>query len=145
MEELSFRDFEVGKKFDFGSIVLSEDDIISWAKLNDPLDIHTDRDAAQRSIFKGLIASGAHIFTIVHKSNWIPRFKESVIAGLGVNNWKFIKPVYPDQMIYSSVTIAGIQPNPEKRQAVITWLYEFKDEKGEMVQSLELTDLHKMD
>jgi len=64
---------------------------------------------------------------------------------LWVNNWKFIKPVYAGQKIYSSVTIAGIQPNPEKKQAVITWFYEFKDEEGETVQSLELTDLHRMD
>jgi len=69
MQELSFIDFEVGKKFDFGCTVLSEEEIISWAKQNDPLDIHTDKAAAERSIFKGLIASGAHIFTIVHKCN----------------------------------------------------------------------------
>jgi hypothetical protein len=34
--------------------------------------------------------------------------------------------------------------NTEKGHVVIVWKYEFKDSKGEMVQTLELTVMHKL-
>lgn len=141
-KEYSFKDFAVGKVFDLGIAVLSEQEIIDFALAFDPLDFHIDKEAAQKGFFKGIVASGPHVFNLVHKKSWIPAFKDSVICGLEVNKWKFIKPVYPDQKIDSRVTITSIKENPERKHAAVIWLYEFRDESGDLVQSLEMTVLH---
>lgn len=136
--------FEPGKKYDLGTVVLSEREIIEFAKAFDPLDFHTDIAAAEKSFFKKLIASGPHIFNLVHRTKWIPRFGKTVICGLEVNHWKFLKPVYAEMSVHSTVTILDVKPNPEKRYAAVKWFYEFKDDGGELLQSLEMSVLHKI-
>ncbi len=137
--------FIPGQRFDLGLTVLSEEDIISFAKAFDPLDFHTDKGAAEKSFFKGLVASGPHIFTLVHRTQWIPLFGKTVLAGLGVDKWRFFLPVYPGKKILSAVTVQNVKANPEKKHAAVTWFYEFKNEEGALVQSLEMTVLHKID
>jgi acyl dehydratase len=138
------KDFHEGLKLIFESFSLSEAEIIEFAKQFDPLDFHIDREAAKKSPFKGIIASGPHIFTLKHRTKWIPIFGHTVIAGIEVNNWKFLKPVYPDQIIHGSASIVSIKKNPEKQYSIVKWRYEFKDEKEEMVQSLEMVIMHKL-
>ena len=144
MEKLSANDLKEGAGFDLGSVTLSEQDIIDFAKAFDPLDFHTDPEAAKKSIFKGLVASGPHIFTYIHRTQWIPRFGHTVLAGLEVSSWKFLKPVYANQPITGKATITAVKPNPEKGYMAVTWLYEFRNGKADMVQSLEMTILHKI-
>lgn len=104
-------ELRVGQKFDFGDIILSEDDIIEFAKQFDPLELHIDRKAAKKTIFKGLIASGPHVFNLIYRREWLPRFGKSVICGIGIYNWKFIKPVYPNQRISVEVLVKSMRFN----------------------------------
>ena len=136
--------FEEGKTFDLGITSFSEQEIIDFARAFDPLDFHINREAAAKSPFKRIIASGPHLFTFVHRNKWIPLFGKTVIAGLELNKWKFLKPLYPDQKIHSTVTILSVKPNMEKHYTTIIWLYEFKDEKEELLQTAEMTVLHKI-
>ena len=138
------QDFVVGKKFDLGTIVLSEQEIIDFAKAFDPLDFHTNKQLAEKTIFKGLIASGPHIFNYIYRREWIPRFGHTVICGMGVSNWKFIKPVYPNQKIAVELFILEIKPDTKVGGQIISWLFEFKNEKGEMVQVLQMEVMHKL-
>ena len=141
---ISISEITQRKKIDFGDTILSEQEIIDFALVFDPLDFHTNKEKAKNSFFKGLIASGPHIFNHVHKTKWIPLFKDTVICGLEINNWKFLKPVYPNQKIRSTVTIIKTKPNHEKNSVAVTWYYEFKNEAGEIIQSLEMIVLHKI-
>src|SRR5579885_199350 len=103
MNPIQIKDLELNKKIDIGTVTLSEQDIIDYAKLNDPLDFHIDRKAAEASIFKGFVASGSQIFNYLHKNGWIKLFGHSVSCGLEVNHWKFIRPVYANQPIKGTV------------------------------------------
>ena len=142
--KLSHKDFELHKKFDLGITVLSEQEIIDFAKAFDPIDFHIDKAIAEKSIFKGIIASGPHVFNKVHRTKWIPLFGHTVICGLEVNNWKFLKPVYPDQEVHGCVSIKHVQIISEKKYVNVMWFYEFKDNMGDMIQSLDMTISHKL-
>lgn len=144
MEYLNANDLKAGNKFDLGTTVLSEQEIIDFALAFDPLDFHTDKEAAKKSHFKGLIASGPHIFNLVHRTKWIPLFGKTVICGLEVQNWKFLKPIFAHMPIHSAVTIADAKPNLDKHYSTIKWHYEFLDDKGEKVQELDMSILHKL-
>jgi acyl dehydratase len=145
VEKYSFKDFALNKSFDLGTVILSEQDIIDYAKLNDPLEIHLNKQVAEKSIFKGLVSSGSQILNTFHIKSWIKMFGDSILCGLEINKWKFLKPVYANQPIIGKVTIVFFKPNPEKGHCVVTWGYEFIDEKGEFVQTLEITVMHRMD
>jgi len=143
MGKLSIRDLEINKKIDIGSVTLSEQDIIDYALANDPLDFHINKKAAEQSIFKGLVASGSQIFNSLHKTGWIPLVGHTVLCGMELNHWKFLRPVYANQKINGTVTPIFIKENADRGHFVITWKYEFKDEHGELVQTLDVTILHK--
>ncbi|MFB3102679.1 MAG: MaoC/PaaZ C-terminal domain-containing protein, partial [Alphaproteobacteria bacterium] len=58
MPGLYFEEFYVGQKFTTEPVVLSESEIIAFAEKYDPQPLHTDKAAAGKSIYGGLIASG---------------------------------------------------------------------------------------
>ena len=144
VKALCIQDFKAGDVLDFGSICLTEQEIIDFALANDPLDFHIDRDAARKSIFGGIIASGPHVMNVIHKREWIPRFKHTVVCGLGIKDWKFLKPVFPGKVIKCRIRLLSLLPNPEKAVVAVNWYYEFLDGKDEQVQCLEMAVLHKI-
>lgn len=140
---LSFNDFEVNKEFDFDHIVLSEQEIIDFANNYDPLDYHTNIEVAEKSFFKGLVASGPHPFSVFYKTKWVPLFKDTVMGGLEVT-YKFMKAVYVGQKVFAKGKIVDIRVNTEKKYATVTWNFELKNEKGEMYQTIHMIVLHNI-
>lgn len=132
----------VEKPWIFESIILTEEEIIDFAKNFDPLPFHIDKTAAQQSRFGRLIASGPHIFIKAHKELIIPKLGSTIIAGLSIDQWQFLKPVYPDTPYTLHFLAQKLKPNREKKHIVITWQYEFFNPDHEMVQKLFVTSLH---
>ena len=143
MGKLSYQDFELNKVFDLDHATVSEQEIIDFATTYDPLDFHINKEIAEKSFFRGLIASGPHLFHVFYKTKWVPLFKNTVIAGLEVN-WKFLKPIYANMKVHCKVTIIDIKPNQDKKHAAVKWRFEFTNEKGEFFQTIEMSVLHTM-
>ena len=59
-----FDDLTVGSSIDLGSKTVSAEEILRFAREFDPQPFHIDPEAAQHSIFGGLIASGWHTCSI---------------------------------------------------------------------------------
>lgn len=144
LKPLKINDLKEGEKIYLGKISFTEEEIIRFGKEFDPLPFHVDKEKAKESRFGGLVASGPHLFVVVHRERGIPLIGHTIIAGMEVNNWKMIRPVHPNQAITSYLTPVEIKKNPEKNHAVIKWFYEFWSESKELVQSLEVTVLHKI-
>lgn len=130
-------------QMDLGNISLTEDEIIDFAKRYDPLEFHTNIEIAQKSIFKGLVASGPHIFNSFYRLKWLPKFGSTVLAGMEINQWKFIKPIYANDSINCTIQIKELIQKEEKGIAIVKWYYEFKNTKDEICQSVYLTILHQ--
>lgn len=62
-----FEDIEIGKRALAGPYLVSEDEIVAFAKRWDPRPAHTDPAAAAGTPFKGLAASGAHTLSIYYR------------------------------------------------------------------------------
>ena len=135
--------FRLNENHDLGKKSFSEEEIISFAKNYDPLEFHLSAEAAKKSIFKALVASGPHPFHYFYKERWLPLFGKSVVAGLGVDNWRFLKPIYANQEVHCIVRVKEVIPHPEKKTVSVRWLFEFKNEKKELFQHLEMIVLHQ--
>src|SRR5260221_9227770 len=62
-----FEDIPLGNKITLGSYAFTEENIIAFAKKYDPQPFHIDKDAAARSPYGGLIASGWHTSFVLMK------------------------------------------------------------------------------
>ena len=64
MANLYFDELQIGSRSAAGPYLLSKDEIIGFATKYDPIPRHIDEEAAARSLFGGLTASGSHTFAI---------------------------------------------------------------------------------
>src|SRR3977135_1308242 len=101
-----FEDFPVGAHFDVGSATVTAEEIIDFARQFDPQPFHTDPEAAKKSSFGGLVASGWHTCGI-----FMRMYVEKVIngsanlGGAGVNDMRWLVPVRPGDTLSGTATV----------------------------------------
>jgi acyl dehydratase len=127
-----------------GSIKLTKEEIIAFAKNFDPLYFHIDPEKAQKSIFKKLVASGPHPYLKIYKNYFIPFVGHTIMGGLGIDNWRFLKPVFPEESIFFHIKIKEFVPNFEKNSVTITWHTLMTDQEKNTVQYLDTIVLHQL-
>jgi acyl dehydratase len=131
-----------GKTFELGTLNHSEEEIIEFARFVDPMPFHIDAEVAKKTIFGGIIASGSMLYMTAHKAWFIPMFAPSVVCGLGVRNWNFSKPHFPETPYVAKLTARELIFNPGRGTVQVEWYYTFHAADGTMVQDLELPVLH---
>ncbi len=95
-----FEEVVVGTVLEFGSKTVTKDEIMDFAKKYDPQPFHIDEDAANDSIYGGLIASGWHTGSMAMRLMVDHMVNQR--AGLGSPGWdnlKWLKPVRPGDTI----------------------------------------------
>jgi len=135
----------VDEIIDLGEKSFSKEEIIQYAEQNDPLDFHTDEKVALKSRFKGLVTSGGQAFNFFYVNRWVPILANSVIAGLGINNWNFNAPIYANTAVFAECVIKETIETTNMHENVIVWHFRFKNKKRELLQELDLKILHKID
>ena len=140
---MRFDEFTIGQVFKTNSLKLTKEDIMRFAGEFDPLYIHLDEEKAIHSRFNGIIASGIHTLAITIKL-WVETgiYGDDVIAGSGMNNIKFIKPVYPGDELYTIVKVINKKAKKEEF-GVITLLFSTYNHKEEKVFKGDLSVLIK--
>src|SRR4051812_44535783 len=139
---MKFDEFTIGQVFETKSFKLTKEDIMRFAGEFDPQYMHLDEEKAKQGRFNGIIASGIHTIGISFKL-WIEQgiYGDDVIAGTGMNNIKFIKPVYPGDELH---TIVEVLDKKEKKEAgIITVLLSTYNDKEEKVFEGDLSALIK--
>lgn len=108
-------DFQPGDKFDVGSIVVEEDEVLSFARRYDPQPMHIDREAAANGWFKGLIASGWHTAALVMKLNAEAKLMgDTPVLGLGVEKLEWPIPVRPGDTLRVVTEVNAVRPSKSK-------------------------------
>lgn len=96
-----FEDLKVGETREFGEYHVTKDEIIEFAQKYDPQPFHVDEAAAKDSIFGELIASGWHTAAICMRIRHdIPGEELASLAGIGVKELRWRKPVKPDDTLH---------------------------------------------
>lgn len=140
---MKFDEFEIGQVFETKSIKLTQEEIMKFAEEFDPQYMHLDEEKANQGRFNGIIASGIHTMSLSFKL-WIEQgmYGEEIIAGTGMNHIKFIKPVYPDDELYTLVEV--LDKNAVKQESgIVTVLLSTYNHKEEKVFTGELSVLIK--
>jgi acyl dehydratase len=143
-----FEDIPIGEKIDIGRHTFTADEIKSFASRFDPQPFHLDEDAAARSHFGRLIASGWHTaavcmrFLIEHKrrehEDLTQRGEPSSQASVspGFRDLKWIKPVYAgDTLTFATEVIEKRPLRSRPGWGLVFWLNTGTNQAGELVFS----------
>ena len=137
-----FENFEVGLVIKTESKKITKKEIVSFAKNYDPQDFHIDENKAKKGPFRSLVSSGFMTlgisFTQFFETGVI---KETGMGAQGIDELRWIYPVYPDDELKSEVKVIEKKlssKNPSKGtvrtlntvtnqddKVVMTWIANF--------------------
>jgi acyl dehydratase len=108
-------DFAVGQVFATGKVQVDTDQIKSFAKQFDPQPYHLDEEAAEKSPFNGLAASGWHTAALTMRLLVDGDFKPAGgILGVGFDALSWPKPVRPGDELHAKSKILEVRPSKSK-------------------------------
>ena len=138
-----FEDLRPGQTFETLGVTLTEDAIIRFGLEYDFQPFHVDTVAAKKSMFGGLIASGFQTLCLTFRlCNQAGLFTGNAVAGIGLENVRFIKPVYPGDTLRVIVTVEDCKPSESRPTVgVVKWGIESLNQKAEPVLLATLVNL----
>jgi len=137
MKERYFDDLKAGDRFKSDPLTVTEKELIEFAHKFDPQMFHLSRRRAERSIFKGLIASGWHTAAMsmrlfVQTLN----FAEGAI-GLGVDELRWPNAVRPGDVLTVDTEIIELRPSRSRPgHGIIRLRNVTTNQRGEVVQTM---------
>jgi acyl dehydratase len=134
-----WEDFKVGDSAEMGKHRFTEDEIIAFARQFDPQPFHTDPQAAARSAFGGLIASGWHTCAIGMRLMVEDYVSRTVSLGSpGVDEIRWLKPVRPgDTLTYRRTVLESRASASRPGVGLVKQRWEAANQRGELVHSME--------
>jgi acyl dehydratase len=136
-EERYFEDYLPGQVYEFGTISVSEADIIEFAKKFDPQYFHTDPEKAKASRFGGLIASGWHTVGLAMRL-YVDHFVSHAasLASPGTDEVRWLNPVRPGDVLRIRVSILEARITSKGDRGVVRAKLEAFNQKDEPVLSM---------
>ena len=110
-----FEDYAVGQKFGSGTATITAERIKSFGREFDPQPFHTDEEAAKKTFFGGLVASGWHT-----ASTSMRLFVESDITpaggsiGAGGSDLSWPRPTRPGDVLRVESEILELRPSKSR-------------------------------
>ncbi|MEK4426119.1 MaoC/PaaZ C-terminal domain-containing protein [Solibacillus sp. FSL K6-1523] len=141
MGVLFFEDFEVGSVLETPARTITESDVLAFAGLSGDYNaLHTDIETCKNTKFGQRIAHGLLGISIATGlTSRLGIFEGSAVALLGINNWKFLNPIFFGDTIHVRLTITDkrlSKSNPDT--GVLSRSYEIVNQRGEVVQKGEM-------
>ncbi|WP_394782112.1 MaoC family dehydratase [Undibacterium sp.] len=134
-----FEDFVPGNVIQLGSRTVTEEEILSFATQFDPQPFHIDKDAAEHSIFGGVIASGWHTCSLMMRLVVDGFIKDAASMGSpGVEEIRWILPVRPGDTLTISIETLEATPSQSKPDRGVTLsMWRAFNQKGELVTTIK--------
>ncbi len=130
-----FEDFTPGQVIELGSHTITRDEIIAFARQFDPQPFHLDDEAAKKTIYGGLIASGWHTGAISMRLLYDGLVKDTVSLGSpGVDELRWVKPVRSGDTLSGRVTVLECIPSRSKPdRGIVRSTVELRNQHGDVV------------
>lgn len=90
-----FEDLKNGEQLACGPVKMTREAILRFAKEYDPQVFHVDEEAAENSLFKGLVASSLHTLSACTRVVVEAQGNLAVVSGIGMHEVRMFNPVRP--------------------------------------------------
>ena len=129
-----FDDLETGMRFKTANLQITVSDIKRFAADFDPQPMHLDEDAAAKTFFKGLAASGWHTAAIAMKLAVQSRpFGPHPLIGMGVDGLRWTAPVRPGDVLHLEGEIVSLTPSSTKPHGSVVMKWTMYNQNREPV------------
>jgi len=135
-----FDDFEIGEQFRSNGATMTEADIIDFALAYDPQPFHIDAEAAAKSPYGGLIASGQHTFGVGWRMFLQEGlFKTCSMGSPGVDELRWTAPVRPGDTIYTVADVLEKRASASKPdRGLLRMGYRMLNQRDETVLTMSI-------
>jgi acyl dehydratase len=108
-------DYQAGLVYEFGSITVTEQEIIDFARQFDPQDFHIDPAKAAHGPYGGIIASGWHTTSVAMRL-YVDHYLSHVasLGSPGVDEVRWPNPLRPGDTLKIRVAILEARPSRSK-------------------------------
>lgn len=133
-----FEDFTPGKVFELGAVEMTEDEIVEFATRFDPQPFHIDRDAAARTPFGGIIASGWHTCSYCMRLMVDGLLSRTISLGSpGVDQIRWLAPVRPGDRLSARMTVEEARASASNpARGTVAFVSEMENQDGVPVLSM---------
>jgi acyl dehydratase len=132
-------DFKPGDALEFpGSHTFTRDEIVAFARQYDPQPFHLDEEAAKRSIYGGLIASGWQTVGVTFRLAVEGLIGRTASMGSpGVDEIRWLRPVRPGDTVRVRAEVLEVRPSQSRPdRGIIRVRYETTNQRGETVLTM---------
>ena len=111
-----FEDVEVGAEEVFGSVEVTREEVIDFARKWDPQPFHLSDEAAAKTHFGRIAASGWHTtaMTMGVIARHVVDQEQAGLGSPGVDELRWLKPVYPGDTLTVTGTVIEKTPSRSK-------------------------------
>ena len=110
-----FEDFQAGQIFELGEHTMTREEIVDFARQFDPQPFHIDEDAAERSAFGGLIASGWHTAAVFMRLYVDALLADAASMGSpGISELRWLAPVRPGDTLTGRFIVESVEPSSKR-------------------------------
>lgn len=108
-----FDDMEVGLKRSFGRYEVTLEEVLEFARKYDPQPFHLSDEAAAKTHFKRLAASGWHTcaMTMSMQVEAMKGTPQASLGAAGIDELRWLKPVYPGDVLRCETEVMEVRPS----------------------------------
>src|SRR6478752_8554008 len=130
-------DYAAGQIYRSARMTIDKDQIIVFAGQFDPQPYHPDEEAAHKSVFGGLGASGWHTAALTMRLLVASEFRPAHgILGVGVDELRWPRPVRPGDDLYADTEVLEVRPSKSQPdRGLIRVRTTTFNQRGEQVQT----------
>ena len=140
---MKFSEFRNGMVIHHEPVVLSEQEMLDYAKLYDPQWFHTDPDKAKEGRWGGLIGSGWLTCSLAMRMVVDQVLHDSESFGSpGVERIRWMLPVRPGDALRLEITVDSVRVSSSRDDlGILRWTWRMYNQRDEQVLELEATSL----
>jgi oxepin-CoA hydrolase/3-oxo-5,6-dehydrosuberyl-CoA semialdehyde dehydrogenase len=127
----SLAELKIGDSVTAGPRTVSADDVAHFAEFTgDTFYAHTDAEAAAANpFFDGIVAHGYLVLSLA-AGLFVDPEPGPVLANYGIDNLRFLTPVYPDDELTVTLTCKAITPRGDSPHGEVRWDAEITKQDG---------------
>ncbi len=113
---LYLEDLHVGMKRSFGRYEVTREEVLEFARKYDPQPFHLSDEAAAKTHFGRLAASGWHTcaMTMAMMVEELAAHPQAGLGAAGVDELRWLKPVHPGDTLRCETEILEVRPSRSK-------------------------------
>jgi acyl dehydratase len=145
IDDRFFEDYVTGHVHEFGSIDITEEEILEFGRRFDPQPFHTDPVAARQTQFGGVIASGWHTAGLMMRLV-VDHYLSHVasLASPGLDDLRWSRPVRPGDTLSVRATVLETRASTSKPdRGLVRTLFEVLNQHGQLVMSVKAMNMLK--